>query len=142
MIDQSHNVEPKIEAMIHSVMNIQEAYAKALLVDGSRSSGRSGAEMSSRRNGSSGARSRTDVTPLAGGGAQGDGPAGRPVRRVSAGRISAADREGKRIAPARGTARAEGGGATHEAIHQVLLRGLLFLTPMAITVFLFYRLFA
>jgi L-rhamnose isomerase / sugar isomerase len=33
MIDQSHNVEPKIEAMILSVMNLQEAYAKALLVD-------------------------------------------------------------------------------------------------------------
>lgn len=33
MIDQSHNIEPKIEAMILSVMNLQEAYAKALLVD-------------------------------------------------------------------------------------------------------------
>ena len=33
MIDQSHNVEPKIEAMILSVMNLQEAYAKALIVD-------------------------------------------------------------------------------------------------------------
>lgn len=33
MIDQSHNIEPKIEAMIHSVMNLQEACAKALLVD-------------------------------------------------------------------------------------------------------------
>jgi L-rhamnose isomerase/sugar isomerase len=33
MIDQSHNVEPKIEAMIQSIMNIQTAYAKALLVD-------------------------------------------------------------------------------------------------------------
>jgi len=33
MIDQSHNIEPKIEAMIQSVMNIQIAYAKALLVD-------------------------------------------------------------------------------------------------------------
>ncbi len=33
MIDQSHNVEPKIEAMILSVTNLQEAYAKALLVD-------------------------------------------------------------------------------------------------------------
>ena len=32
-IDQSHNVEPKIEAMLLSVMNLQEAYAKALLVD-------------------------------------------------------------------------------------------------------------
>ncbi len=33
MIDQSHNVEGKIDAMIHSVANIQTAYAKALLVD-------------------------------------------------------------------------------------------------------------
>ena len=33
MIDQSHNIEPKIEAMIQSVVNIQNAYAKALLVD-------------------------------------------------------------------------------------------------------------
>jgi L-rhamnose isomerase/sugar isomerase len=33
MIDQSHNVEGKIDAMIQSVMNIQTAYAKALTVD-------------------------------------------------------------------------------------------------------------
>ena len=33
MIDQAHNIEPKIEAMILSVTNLQEAYAKALLVD-------------------------------------------------------------------------------------------------------------
>ncbi|GCE29620.1 L-rhamnose isomerase [Dictyobacter alpinus] len=33
MIDQSHNIEPKIEAMIQSIMHIQIAYAKALLVD-------------------------------------------------------------------------------------------------------------
>ncbi|HKU58065.1 MAG TPA: L-rhamnose isomerase [Gaiellaceae bacterium] len=33
MIDQSHNVEGKIDAMIQSVLNIQTAYAKALLVD-------------------------------------------------------------------------------------------------------------
>ncbi len=32
-IDQSHNIEPKIEAMVLSVLNVQEAYAKALLVD-------------------------------------------------------------------------------------------------------------
>ncbi|MFL5961660.1 MAG: L-rhamnose isomerase [Gaiellaceae bacterium] len=32
-IDQSHNVEAKIEAMIQTVMNLQESYAKALLVD-------------------------------------------------------------------------------------------------------------
>jgi L-rhamnose isomerase/sugar isomerase len=33
MIDQSHNIEPKLEAMLHSVLNCQIAYAKALLVD-------------------------------------------------------------------------------------------------------------
>ena len=33
MIDQSHNVEGKLEAMIRSVVNIQTAFAKALLVD-------------------------------------------------------------------------------------------------------------
>lgn len=33
MVDQSHNIEPKIPAMIRTVMNIQTAYAKALLVD-------------------------------------------------------------------------------------------------------------
>jgi L-rhamnose isomerase/sugar isomerase len=36
MIDQSHNVEGKIDAMIQSVLNIQTAYAKALLVDEAR----------------------------------------------------------------------------------------------------------
>src|SRR4051794_6158505 len=36
MIDQSHNIEGKIDAMIQSVLNIQTAYAKALLVDGER----------------------------------------------------------------------------------------------------------
>jgi L-rhamnose isomerase/sugar isomerase len=33
MIDQSHNIEPKIEAMVQSVINVQIAHAKALLVD-------------------------------------------------------------------------------------------------------------
>ena len=33
MIDQSHNVEGKIDAMLQSVMNIQTAYTKALLID-------------------------------------------------------------------------------------------------------------
>ena len=36
MIDQSHNVEGKIDAMTQSVVNIQTAYAKALLVDAER----------------------------------------------------------------------------------------------------------
>ena len=33
MIDQSHNIKPKIEAMIQSVDTLQRAYAKALIVD-------------------------------------------------------------------------------------------------------------
>jgi L-rhamnose isomerase/sugar isomerase len=33
MIDQSHNVEARIPAMIQSLVNVQSAYAKALLVD-------------------------------------------------------------------------------------------------------------
>ncbi|MEV8211796.1 rhamnose isomerase, partial [Streptomyces sp. NPDC079189] len=32
--DQCHNIEAKIPAIIRSVMNVQEATAKALLVDG------------------------------------------------------------------------------------------------------------
>jgi L-rhamnose isomerase/sugar isomerase len=34
MLDQCHNLEPKVPALIRSVMNVQEATAKALLVDG------------------------------------------------------------------------------------------------------------
>jgi len=33
MIDQSHNIKPKIEATIQSLVNVQEAYARALLID-------------------------------------------------------------------------------------------------------------
>ncbi len=33
MLDQCHNIEPKLPAMIRSVMNLQETVAKALLVD-------------------------------------------------------------------------------------------------------------
>src|SRR5262245_13156552 len=33
MLDQCHNIEPKIPAIIRSVMNVQEATAKALLID-------------------------------------------------------------------------------------------------------------
>jgi L-rhamnose isomerase / sugar isomerase len=32
-IDQSHNIEAKVEAMVLSVVNLQEAHARALLVD-------------------------------------------------------------------------------------------------------------
>ena len=33
MIDQSHNLKPKVEAMVQTVVNIQSLYAKALLVN-------------------------------------------------------------------------------------------------------------
>ncbi len=33
MVDQSHNIESKMQAMVVSVMNLQSAYAKALIVD-------------------------------------------------------------------------------------------------------------
>jgi L-rhamnose isomerase/sugar isomerase len=36
MLDQCHNIEPKIPAQIRSVMNVQEATAKALLIDTGR----------------------------------------------------------------------------------------------------------
>jgi len=36
MIDQSHNIKPKIEAMIQSIVNVQTAYARALLIDRSK----------------------------------------------------------------------------------------------------------
>ena len=32
-IDQSHNIEAKVEAMVLSVVNLQESYAKSLLID-------------------------------------------------------------------------------------------------------------
>ena len=40
MLDQCHNIEPKIPGQIRSVMNVQEATAKALLVDARRAGGR------------------------------------------------------------------------------------------------------
>jgi len=36
MLDQSHNVKPKVEAMIQSIVNVQVAYARALLIDRSK----------------------------------------------------------------------------------------------------------
>ncbi len=44
MIDQSHNIEPKLEAMLQSVLNCQSAYAKALIVDRPRLADRQAAQ--------------------------------------------------------------------------------------------------
>ena len=43
MVDQSHNLKPKIEAMIQTAMTAQELYAKACLVDREEAAGRAGA---------------------------------------------------------------------------------------------------
>jgi len=43
MIDQSHNLKPKVEAMVQTVVNIQTLYAKALLVNREKLAGAQGA---------------------------------------------------------------------------------------------------
>ena len=64
MIDQSHNIKPKIEAMIQSIMNIQTAYARALIVpygdlkEAQRAKDVVGAEMIMQQ------ANNTDVEPL------------------------------------------------------------------------------
>ena len=49
MLDQCHNIEPKIAAQIRSVMNVQEATAKALLVDADALAGGPGGRRRARR---------------------------------------------------------------------------------------------
>jgi L-rhamnose isomerase/sugar isomerase len=64
MLDQNHNIEPKIQGQIRSIMNIQEATAKALLVD---AEGLDAAQRSGDVLGANGALMdayNTDVRPL------------------------------------------------------------------------------
>ena len=59
MLDQCHNIEPKIPAMIRSVMTLQETMARALLVDHEALRDGPGTRaMSSRRTGCCRTRSR------------------------------------------------------------------------------------
>jgi len=64
MIDQSHNIEPKIEAMVQSVVNCQVALAKALLVNRAKLAARqiSGDVLGAHRELNS--AYETDVRPL------------------------------------------------------------------------------
>ncbi|KGH46460.1 rhamnose isomerase [Modestobacter caceresii] len=64
MLDQCHNIEPKIPGQIRSVMNVQEATAKALLVDREalRAAQRSGDVLGA--NGALMDAYNTDVRPL------------------------------------------------------------------------------
>ena len=48
-IDQSHNIEAKVEAMVMSVVNIQDAYARALIVDRERARDRAAERRCARR---------------------------------------------------------------------------------------------
>ena len=101
MIDQSHNIEGKIDAMIQSVMNIQTAYAKALLVD------EAGLDAAQRAGDVLGAHRllmnafETDVRSLLGSFRSEIGVAGDPVEAFRAGGHA------ERLARERGTVQVE-----------------------------------
>ncbi|GGL12895.1 L-rhamnose isomerase [Deinococcus radiotolerans] len=103
MIDQSHNIEPKVEAMIHSVVNCQEAYAKALLIDRERltAAQQQGDVLEAQRTLMD--AFRTDVRPLL---AEWRRESGLPEDPIQAHRASGYQQT---IARARGTAAAGGG---------------------------------
>ena len=63
MIDQSHNLEPKLEAMLVSVLNCQTAYAKALIVDYESLRARQAKATCSARTGCTWTRSRPTSAP-------------------------------------------------------------------------------
>ncbi|MFJ8795252.1 L-rhamnose isomerase [Streptomyces sp. NPDC102462] len=64
MLDQCHNIEPKVPAIIRSVMNVQEATAKALLVDAEALAAAQRAEDVLGANGVLMDAYNTDVRPL------------------------------------------------------------------------------
>jgi len=64
MLDQCHNIEPKVPAMIRSVMNLQETIAKALLVDRERLVAAQAAGDVLEANGCLWDAFQTDVRPL------------------------------------------------------------------------------
>ena len=99
MLDQCHNIEPKIPGQIRSVMNVQEATAKALLVD------RPALAAAQRSGDVLGANAvlmdayNTDVRPLLGRAARADGPRPRPDGGLRAVRVRRADRRRARRRP-------------------------------------------
>jgi L-rhamnose isomerase/sugar isomerase len=103
-IDQSHNIEAKVEAMTLSVVNLQEAYAKALLVD------RDGLTRSQRAGDVLGAHERLldayriDVRPLCAKVRVERGAAEDPVRELRASAYA------ERMAAERGSSEAVAGG--------------------------------
>jgi L-rhamnose isomerase/sugar isomerase len=103
MIDQSHNIEPKVEAMLQSVLNCQEAYAKALLVDRDRLAAAQSAGDILEAHRTLTDAFRTDVRPLL---AEFREAIGVPVDPISSHRASGYR---ERVASERGTAVGGGG---------------------------------
>jgi L-rhamnose isomerase/sugar isomerase len=103
-IDQAHNVEAKVEAMVLSVVNLQEAYMKALLVD------REALRAAQRAGDVLGAHGvlldayRTDVRPLCAKVREELGAAADPIAALRAGGYV------ERITAERGTVAAVAGG--------------------------------
>ena len=83
-IDQAHNVEAKVEAMVLSVVNLQEAYAKALLVDRSALAAAQAAGDVLAGHGALLDAYRTDVRPLCAKVRAGLGAAEDPVAELRA----------------------------------------------------------
>jgi L-rhamnose isomerase/sugar isomerase len=84
-IDQAHNVEAKIEAMVLSVVNLQEAYAKALLVDREALAAAQAAGDVLGGHGVLLDAYRTDVRPLCAKVRAEAGAAGDPIRALRSG---------------------------------------------------------
>jgi len=104
MLDQCHNIEGKIAPMIYSVLNCQEAYAKALLVPRARlaAAQQAGEVLEAHRILTD--AYRTDVRPLL---AQVSEELGVPVEGEI---LDIRDREAVKIRAERGVAASTGGG--------------------------------
>ena len=96
MIDQSHNIEPKLEAMLVSVLNCQTAYAKALIVDYESLRARQAEGRRARRAPGVRGRVRDRRPSAAGAGPSGAGSAARSAGRLPGGRPRRARRRGAR----------------------------------------------
>ena len=84
MLDQCHNIEPKIPGQIRSVMNVQEATAKALLVDREALAAAQRAGDVLGANGVLMDAYNTDVRPLLRGAARGAGLHPDPIAAYAA----------------------------------------------------------
>ena len=101
MIDQSHNLKGKIEAMIQTVTVAQELHAKAALVDLERlRAAQAGSELVTAESLLQDAFA-TDVRPAIREMAVGKGTSGGPAPRVSRGRLSRTNHLGARQAQRR-----------------------------------------